>query len=860
MSEEIPAPLRREVRRLSTILGRVLEEAGGADLLRDVERLRRATIALRLEPTDAHRRRVTTIVDSFEPDRAEKVARAFTCYFQLVNLAEEHHRVRVLREDRSPRDDSLEEGVHTVLDREGERGLRNLLERLQITPVLTAHPTEARRRAVVETLWRIAALLDVPTQPGRDTEDDDRRLIEEITALWRTDQLRRSRPEPLDEVRAAMALFDQTIFRTLPVICRRLDAALGPGSGARPPAFDGVPLRWGTWVGGDRDGNPAVTAEVTRAAARVASEHVLLGLEAATRRIARAISASDVDTPPSAALLASLDADDRRFPRAASELGRKLPDAPHRRKLGLVAHRLAATRTGDAGRYSEAEEFVRDLDVVQSSLSEGGAARLAFGELQHLRWQAEAFGFHLAELEVRQHADVHAAALAELRTAGAPSKRTLEVLDTFTAISEIQRALGVDACRRYVVSFTSSAEDVQNVLELARRATGGDPPVLDVVPLFESREDLRSATRILDELMEDPEVAGRVEENDRRLEVMLGYSDSAKEVGVLAANLELHRAQHELARWASRRGVTLTIFHGRGGALGRGGGPTNRAILGQAGGSVGGRFKVTEQGEVAFARYGHAAIAERHLEQVTNAVLVASTREHERGAAAAWRRFGKDARRMAGVSEHAWRELVEPPGFAEFFLRATPMQEIDSLQLASRPARRNETRDVASLRAIPWVFAWTQSRANLPGWFGLGSGLAAVADDPGGLARLREMHASWPFFTSLLENAELSLAKADVTVAELYLDLGADPDIAKRIRAELELTTELVLAVTRHEAPLAGKPVLRRAVELRNPYVDALSFLQVRFLRGLRATGDPRAERLVHLTISGVAAGLQNTG
>jgi len=857
MPDEVPAELRREVRLLSTILGEVLEEAGGSGLLRDVELLRRATAALRERPTEARRRRVTAIVDGLDPDRAEQVARAFTCYFQLVNLAEEHQRVRALRERGADRRDSIEAAARGIRERRGPAALRRAVGELEITPVLTAHPTEARRRAVVETLWRIAALLD---DGPDDAAELDRRLREEITGLWRTDQLRRHQPEPLDEVRAAMALFDQTIFRALPAICRRLDAAIAPGSGARPPAFEGVPLRWGTWVGGDRDGNPAVTAEVTRAAARIASEHVLLGLEAATRRIARAISAGDRDTPASDELRASLDEDERRFPRAARELARKLPDAPHRRKLGLAAHRLAATRTGDAGRYPDPDAYREDLAIVQGSLAAAGATRLAYGELQHLRWQAEAFGFHLAGLEVRQHADVHAAALAELRAGAAPSRRTREVLDTFVAVADVQRSLGVDACRRYVVSFTRSAEDVRAVLELADRATDGSPPVLDVVPLLESRADLAAATAILDDLLADPTFVERLEVGGRRLEVMLGYSDSAKELGVLAANLALYRIQEELGRWSKRRGVRLTIFHGRGGALGRGGGPTNRAILGQAPGSVRGRFKVTEQGEVAFARYGNEAIAERHLEQLANAVLLASTPEHQREAAAAWRRLAPDARRMAEASERAWRELVEAPGFAELFRRATPADELGSLRLASRPARRAPGGDLAALRAIPWVFAWSQSRVNLTGWYGVGAGLAAIAEKPGGLDRLRAMHGAWSFFSSFLENVELSLAKTDLPVAERYLALADDPTVAAAIRDELARTTDLVLAVTGGSSVLEGKPVLRRAVELRNPYVDALSFLQVRFLRELRETGDERAERLVHLTINGVAAGLQNTG
>ena len=865
--DDVPAALRREVRVLSTILGQVVEEAGGPELLRDVERLRRATIALRREPTPERRDHVLAIVDDFTPDRAEQVARAFTVYFQLVNLAEEHHRVRTLRErgrDEEFVADSLAAAIEHGRATLGDDELAELVDRLEITPVLTAHPTEARRRAIVETLWRIGDLLDRLDDPRLfpdETADAGRRLREEVTSLWRTDPLRMMRPEPLDEVRAGMALFDQTIFRALPMFCRELDRELAPGTGERPPAFAAPPVRWGSWIGGDRDGNPSVTAEVTRATARIQSEHVLLGLEAAARRIARTLSASDRDTPPSLALVASLAADERDFPRAAKELRRKLPDAPHRRKLGLVAHRLAATRTGDAGRYDDAAAFVDDLRTLQGSLADGGAARMAYGELQHLRWQAEAFGFHLAELEVRQHSAVHAEALADVRAnADGVSEQTSEVLETFRAMADIQRRLGAGACRRYIVSFTRNAADIAAVRELAAVAVPDRSLELDVVPLFESRADLDGAAHVLDDLRAAGEIRGG------RLEVMLGYSDSAKDVGFLAANVALHRTQGELAAWARSRGVALTLFHGRGGALGRGGGPANRAILGQGPGSVDGRFKVTEQGEVAFARYGNVRIALRHIEQIANAVITASTPQHEEAAREADLRYAETATRMAKASELAYRDLIGREGFLAFFLRSTPMDEISEMALGSRPARRTQAKqDFSALRAIPWVFAWGQSRANLPGWYGLGTGLAAVAREPGGLEELRAMYRDWPFFTSLLENAELSLAKADMPIAELYLELGGDERIARAITEEFARSLALTLAVTERDAPLAGRPILRRAVELRNPYVDALSFIQVRFLRELRdgARDDERRRRALWLalvTINGVAAGLQNTG
>lgn len=885
-SAEVPAALRREVRLLGETLGRVLIEAGGEELLHDVERLRRATIALRREPTEARRQHVLEVARSFAPERAEQVARAFTAYFQLVNLAEEHDRVRKSRElarEPEPLDDSLEAAVRDV----GKRTLPALLERLEVTPVLTAHPTEARRRAVVETLWRIGALLerlDDPRLSRPEGEDVRRRLHEEVSALWHTDPLRRHRPEPLDEVRAAMALFDQTIFLAVPRVYRELDRSLSPNDvGARPPAFERAWLRFGSWIGGDRDGHAGVTHAVTSKTLEIQAEHVLRGLENAARRIGRSLAVSDLEVPPSAELLASLERDARAFPREIKGLHRRLPDAPHRWKLMLVAARLLATRTHGAGAYRGPSALLEDLRMLQRSLAGGGAARLAFGEVQHLIWQAETFGFHLASLEVRQHAGVHSRVLSELgvpvgdaagldrlategwgrrRPSGSRSHEAEEALATFRTMAELQARFGTQACTRYVVSFTSSAADVVAVEALARLAVpAGVPLELEVVPLFESRTDLRNAPRVLDELLALPGFRSRVEARGQRLEVMLGYSDSAKDAGMLAANLAIYRAEGELAAWARRNGIELTLFHGRGGALGRGGGPTNRAILGQAPGSVGGRFKLTEQGEITFARYGNLRVAQRHLEQVTHAVLIASTREHEKRARAVWNRFHRTAERMAAESERAYRALVGSEGFVGFFRHVTPMDEIEQLPLGSRPARRSREGGLEQLRAIPWVFAWGQTRCNLPGWFGLGSGLEAVASTLEGLGELRTMHREWPWFTSLMENAEMSLAKADLPVAQLYLELGEREDLASAIEEEFARTVRWVLEVTEHAELLEGRPLLKRAIDLRNPYVDALSFLQIEVLRKLRAgTGTDAERRLALITINGVAAGLQNTG
>jgi phosphoenolpyruvate carboxylase len=904
-SEEMPAPLRRDVRLLGRLLGRVLEEAGGPGLLEDVERLRRATIALRA--ADGARRearaRVVELVAGFDLDRAELLARAFTVYFQLVNLAEEQHRVRTLRERRRHGGqvrESFEAAVAEVREAAGEDGLAALLDRLEVTPVLTAHPTEARRRAVVDALRRVAvelSRLDAPRLPGDDEATATRRLLEEITGLWRTAQLRRDRPSPLDEVRSVMAVFDTTLFRLAPATYRAMEQALaGEASGTGPPPF-GAYLRWGSWVGGDRDGNPSVTAETTRAAMAIQADHVLRGLEAVTRRVGHALTVAGGSTPPSPELLASLARDTAAFPGPAAAIATRWPDEPYLQKLLLAAERLAVTRAAlvTAGspapgghRYRDAGEFLADVKLVQASLAAAGAARLAYGELQHLAWQAETFGFHLASLELRQHAAVHAEALAELAPGAAGDAAALdqlavegwegepadvtgatrEVLETLRVMGEVQARYGTDACRRYVVSFSRSATDLAAVRALARLAVPDGSLELDVVPLFESRADLERACDVLDQYLALPGAAAWLERRGRRLEVMLGYSDSAKDAGFLSANLALYRAQGSLAAWAGARGVDLVLFHGRGGALGRGGGPAGRAVRAQAPGSVAGRFKVTEQGEVIYARYGNLAIGHRHLEQVTNAVLGASTPTAQAAVAAAEERYLASATAMAAAAEAAWRGLVERDGFAEFFAMVTPIKELGLLRIGSRPARREGSGaaggGLVDLRAIPWVFAWSQNRCNLPGWYGLGAGLEVVAHQPQGLAWLREMYAGWPFFRSLIENAEMSLAKADPLVAESYLELGGRPDLVAAIREEFRRTRVLVNETTGAGRLLGHRPVLRQAVDLRNPYVDALSFLQVRFLtdlrNGLEGHEAARAAGLVLLTVNGVAAGLQNTG
>jgi phosphoenolpyruvate carboxylase len=902
-------PLAAEVRLLGALLGEVIVEQAGQPTFELVERIRRATIALRRDDDPDLRASLEAELDGLDLGATEAVISAFSLYFQLVNLAEVRARVRALRRrERAARDGYLDDSVAEAVARLRDAGrsdeeLDAVLGRLRVTPVLTAHPTEARRRTALLALRRCAALverLDDPRLTPSEDREVRRRLREEITLLWRTADLRAVAPAPLDEVRTAMAIFDATLFTVVPRLYRAVDAALdrpGPGdppTGARPPRVSAF-LRYGSWIGADRDGNPAVSAETLGRTLRIQADHVLHGFEAVALRLMQTVSAATPADRVPRPLATRLARDAEALPETDRQLRRRFPDEPYRQRFGFIAERLRRTRvalTDDTGPRSGRYEHVADLEAELAELADAlvadGLGRVAWGEVAELRWQVATFRFHLASLEVRQHAAVHRAALAAADAGTDPTSEVApgvtieEVLATFRAMAEAQARFGPEACHRYVVSFTASPTDVTDVLRLAERATGDDGPcpVLDVVPLFESSDALAGAGSILDDLLADEGYRRHLATRGDRQEVMLGYSDSNKESGFLAAAWMLHRAQEALVAVARARDVELTLFHGRGGAIGRGGGPANRAILGGAPGSVDGRLKLTEQGEVIAANYTDPAIARRHLEQLTGAALVASTPEHDTAAAAALADGGPLLDELAATAREAYRRLVhDDPGFAAFFRDVTPIAELSDLRIGSRPAARGgghstardaEPPPIDALRAIPWTFAWSQSRINLPGWYGLGTALAAHRERHGerGTAEIARLYRTWPFLRSVLDNAEMILAKADMGVARRYAALAADPDGARRwaaIEAEYHRTVAELVRVTGRERLLDGAPVLQRSIGLRNPYVDSLSELQVRLLRRLRALAfdDPERSavlRLVQLSVNGVAAGLQNTG
>lgn len=874
---EVPDPLRNDVRMLGEFLGRVIRESGGDDLFDDVERVRALTIRAHDEQDLSALTEAEELVGSFSIERAQQVARAFTCYFHLANLAEEHHRVRVLRarEAELPagelmQDDSLPAAIDALAGEVGRDEALRRLQELEFRPVLTAHPTEARRRSVSRAIRRISDLLaerDALAAGGTSRAENDRRILEEIDTLWRTSPLRAQKPTVLDEVRTVMNVFDTTLFDTFPSVYRRLDDWLsGEGAGRQEPAVRPF-VRLGSWIGGDRDGNPNVTAEVTRAAAALANEHVLGALEESARKISAKLTLDDTGTPASAELTALWHRQRDLSEDAATKAAAEVRHQPHRRALRMIAERVAATRRRDADlSYAGPDELLADLDVVQRSLEAAGATRVAFGDLQKLIWQVQTFGFHLAELEVRQHSQVHAAALADIAAKGLDGDlepRTVEVLDTYRAIGAVQRRYGVAAARRYIVSFTQAPEHLAAVYQLAELAFP-DPatrPVIDAIPLFETFADLEASVDILDSMLTLPAVQARLAENGRRVEVMLGYSDSSKDVGPVAATLALDVAQSRIAEWGRQHDISLTLFHGRGGALGRGGGPANRAVLAQPPGSVDGRFKLTEQGEVIFARYGNPTIGARHIEQVAAATLLAGAPSTERRNAAATERFADLAAALDASSRTRFYELVRAEGFPQWFAQVTPLEEIGLLPIGSRPARRGlSVESLDDLRAIPWVFSWSQARTNLAGWFGLGTALAAVGD----LAELRAAYAEWPLFSTMIDNVEMSLAKTDERLAERYLALGDRDDLAQLVLEEMALTRQWVLAITGSERILSRRRILGRAVQLRSPYVDALSLLQIRALRALRTGESPdlveENKQLLLLSVNGVAAGLQNTG
>ena len=751
-----------------------------------------------------------------------------------------------------------------------------LLNKLEFHPVFTAHPTEARRKAVEGKIRRIAQLLESSKMlGGSDKKESYRRLYNEIDALFRTSPIALKKPTPVEEADTILDIFDNTLFHTIPLVYRRFDDwILGDKAGLVPPVCPAF-FHPGSWIGSDRDGNPNVTAKVSRQVARKFSDHVIAALEEACRTVGRNLTMEAGTTPPSAELKNLWNHQKEMSERLTSKAALISTKEMHRAVMLVMADRLHYTIERDADlMYKSCDDFIADLQVVQRSLAAAGDPRAAYGPLQDLIWQAQTFGFHMVEMEFRQHSVVHSRALEDIREHGLHGERgelqpmTHEVLDTFRALGAIQKRNGIKAARRYIISFTKSAQNVRDVYELNRLAFAHpeDVPTIDVIPLFEQLEDLENSVDVLDEIIKIPEVQARLKATGGKMEVMLGYSDSSKDAGPSTSILALHETEGRIAKWAKEHDIDLTLFHGRGGAVGRGGGPANRAVLAQPAGSVNCRFKLTEQGEVIFARYGNPVLGIRHIESVAAATLLQSAPSIDKINTEMTAKYKSMADALNETSHERFLDLLHTPDFAEWFSTVTPLAEVGLLPIGSRPAKRGlGAKSLDDLRTIPWVFAWSQARINLAAWYGLGTACEKFGD----LDTLRKAYEEWPLFSTFIDNIEMSIAKTDERIAKMYLALGDRDDLRDKVLDEMRLTRKWVLCIVGDAWPLQHRHVLGQAIRVRSPYVDALSVTQVLALRSLRRKVDKeelsqsqQAEfiYLILCTVSGVAAGLQNTG
>ena len=818
-------------------------------------------------------------IDAMNLHDAQLLARAFATYFHLANLSEENYRVSVLhqRENQVEDDEAVDPvnelttAYHQLLTEMGPAKAKALLEKLEFHPVFTAHPTEARRKAVEGKIRRIAELLEENKRlVGSDKKENVRRLYNEIDALFRTSPIALKKPTPVEEADTILDIFDNTLFTTIPKVYHRFnDWLLGDKAGLEQPQCPAF-FHPGSWIGSDRDGNPNVTAKVSRQVARKFSDHVIGALEEATRTVGRNLTMESETTPASAELKSLWSHQKEMSERLTDKAALISTKELHRAVMLVMADRLRYTIERDADlMYHSCDDFIADLQVVQRSLAEAGAKRSAYGPLQDLIWQAQTFGFHMVEMEFRQHSVVHARALKDIHENGIHGDlqpMTREVIDTFRAIGSIQKRYGKKMAHRYIISFTKSAQHVVDVFELAHLsfAHEEDVPELDVIPLFEQLEDLEGCVDVLDQMLTLPVVQKRLAQTNRRMEVMLGYSDSSKDAGPTTAMLALHSAQERIAKWAEKNDIDLVLMHGRGGAVGRGGGPANKAVLAQPKGSVNCFFKLTEQGEVIFARYGNRTLAQRHVESVAAATLLQSAPSVEKTNTETTQKFWDMAEKLNTASHERYLDLLNTEDFTPWFSTVTPLTEVGLLPIGSRPAKRGlGAKSLDDLRTIPWIFSWSQARINLAAWYGLGTACEQLGD----LDQLKAAYQEWPFFRTFIDNIEMSIAKTDQRIAKMYLHLGDRDDLSEKVFTEMQLTRKWVLAIVGDEWPLQRRRVLGCAVRVRNPYVDALSIAQVRALREVRMNQDEMAEEkkaeymsLILSTVTGVSAGLQNTG
>ncbi len=929
------APLRRDVRSLGMLLGGVLREQAGDALYDAVEALRRTAIARReaeaphsgaadATSAAAHLEQALARVRTLDLPAAYQLARAFGFYFELINLAETNHRKRrrlshQLSENSSSTGSVQRGDLRGTLRRLREAGVTAdeayaLLRRICVYPVFTAHPTEVARRSVMFKRRRISDLLEqldrIPV-PEPQLEALEHDLIAEITALWQTDDVRSVRPSVRDEIRMGLDYYESSLFDTLPVLYAEVASALAAEytpPKATPPVTNICDLpqliRFGSWIGGDRDGNPFVTPEATRDALAMAHNLLLIHYRRRLQNIFEQLASSTQQVPVSTELTALLHRYLTQLRTAGqTALEERFPHESRRLLIACIMMRLGATPQSAVPvpappaltPYTRASDLVSDLTTLRDSLVEHHGHRLAEMLIDPLLMEVRTYGLHLQTLDIRQHARVHAAAVAEisawqdaqsLALPPALSEQTAEVLDTFRTIAELKQTHAPEAIRQYVISGATSAEDVLHVLWLARIGgvrveASGEDPGLQPVPLFESIEDLQNAPVIMRELWSSEAYQPLLKSWSRQQEVMLGYSDSNKDGGMITSTWEIYKAHRALHQVARECNVTLRLFHGRGGTVGRGGGPTHRAIFAQPIDSFNGELRITEQGEVLNWKYSDVILAERNLELMIAASLDALARpdaalQHDAKTPhltgeilPAWEAV---LDRLSATSYAFYRKhIVDDPDTFTYFEQSTPVAELEHARLGSRPAKRSGKKSMADLRAIPWVFGWMQSRQLVPAYFGVGHALNLfVQENADGLTQLQTMARDFPLFLDIIRNVEMALAKADFGIARLYASLVEDEALRNRVfntlEAEFKLTHRMILEITKQKSLLETNKVLNHSIRLRNPYVDPMSLIQVELIRRKRtavANGEPDSpelNRAISATINGISAGLRNTG